>query len=373
MFGNYEGKRKPSIFFFCCSQGPPVEARYQYGIVPLAEGLAEIGIKCYSNVDYWHIDPHSSEYLFSSSDKVRPEDCDIVVLNDRWFRYGNAMPKSLFKKNRKYLTVYIDCADGVFTRSFKPEWRRFDIIFKAHFNKRMLGVPKNMKPWAFGLTKRIISATNAGEPWGNRQSVFLSNFRVQHSLRKSAKDILHPLLQSIFTIDTSTDAFEPPSEESALIEWKRTGRRHNPAYYPKLNQAQAISCFGGHYAHRIANPILLRKVMNRFTILIPQSTMILCQWDSFRLWEAFSAGCLVFHVDLSQEGCQLPVMPKNGDEYVGVDLKNPQKAWEWITNLHPDFSEIAYRGRQWALANFSPLAVAKRFLLELGYYNSQIA
>ena len=358
---------KPTIFFFCCPQGPPEAARYQYGIIPLAEGLRKRGCPIYSNVDYWHLSPGSSDFLFPKTRDVSFEDCDIVVLNDRWFRYGNLMPSSFFQKRRNYLTAYVDCADGVFTRTFKPGWHKFDVVFKAHYNQRIRGIPTNVKPWAFGMTERILTATDADQNWTTREPVFLSNFRVEHPLRNAASEILHPMLSDIFKIDNSTDGFVPPSEPLALFEWERTGRRHNLTYYEKLKSSQAASCFGGKYAHRWATPVNFRKIFNRIEKWMPCSAMALYQWDSFRFWETFAAGCLVFHVDLKQQGCLLPVMPRNGVEYIGVDLKNPTKTREWILDVKPVFADIAYRGKQWALKNYSPSAMANRFLSELGY------
>ena len=101
--------------------------------------------------------------------------------------------------------------------------------------------------------------------------------------------------------------------------------------------------------------------------ILPNITKALYQWDSFRLWEAFSAGCLVIHTDLDEEGCVLPVMPQNGFHYLGLNLKNPRGMRERILKLSSSFGQIAQNGREWALANYSPRAIAQRFLLELGY------
>jgi len=359
--------RIAKIFFFCCEQGhPPELARYQYGIIPLGEGLKEIGIISYSNVNYWWCVPDSSEYLFRHDPNVNYEDCDIVVLNDRWFLHGNSIPKDLFRKGRKYVTVYIDCSDGVFTRTFNPQWRNFDYIFKAHYNQRIVGMPANVRPWAFGLPSRMIKATDGGENWEDRTDVLLSNFRVEHELRQRAKEIIYPILSDVFTIDYSNDGFAPPTDPAALFEWEKTGGRHNPAYYERLKKAKAVSCFGGRYAHRFAQPYFLRKPMRNIEHLFPYAFKTLYQWDSFRLWESFAARSLVFHVDFEREGCVFPVMPKNGFQYMGVDFSNPGKTREQILELQPRFSQIARNGREWALANYSPLATARRFLSEIG-------
>lgn len=360
--------RKPVFYFFCCEQGPPEAARYQYGIVPLAEGLADLGFDFYANTNYWPLDRTNRRFLFRGESHVHYEDCDVVVLNDRWFRYGREMPKDLFRRGRRYITVYIDCADGAFTHTFSREWRKFDFIFRAHYNKRIIFMPGNVRPWAFGLTNRIIAATREGKEWEARENILIWNFRTEHPVRKMVRSVLYPFLAEIFTIDNATDEFSfPPEDPDALFEWQKTGRRHYPSYYEKLKRSRAVACFGGKYAHRFAYPTLFRKMVSRYEHILSLGSGILYQWDSFRLWEAFAAGCVAFHVDLEKEGCVLPVMPKNGIHYIGVDLTDLKSAREHIMSLLPHLGQIARGGKQWALEHYSPVAIAKRFLAEIGY------
>lgn len=91
------------------------------------------------------------------------------------------------------------------------------------------------------------------------------------------------------------------------------------------------------------------------------------QWDSFRLWESFSAGCMVLHVDFDQYGLQLPVMPKNFHQYLGVDFNNLKILEEVINTDLACLAQIAENGKIWAKEHYSPLKTAQRFLCTLGF------
>jgi hypothetical protein len=196
--------------------------------------------------------------------------------------------------------------------------------------------------------------------------VLLSNFRVSHGLRAQAKHIVYPLLSRIFTIDERTDAFMPPQDPQALFEWEKTGRRHNPAYYEHLKASQAVACFGGFAAlarSRIRQPQRLAAIIDR---LFPARMKAIYQWDSFRLWEAWAAGCLVLHVDLAAYGLHLPVMPENLVHYTGVDFTHPQRLSEVLEDQPELLAQIATQGQAWSLEHYSPRQTARRFLSLMG-------
>ena len=351
--------KRPVVYFYCYPQGPAEKAGYQHAIVVLAEGLRELGLTFYSNVDYWPLKTVPGAFLFNRSADVTPDDCDIVVLNNVWFDYGHEMPERLFKKNRSYRIVYFDHSDGVYTRSLTSEFKNFDVIFKAHFNERVIGYTANMQPSSFGLSSRIIEATKDGGDWDRRRPVLLSNFRVRQQVRMEAVRELYPLLAGVFEIDDSHDNFARPSDTLEDLEWQITGRRHNAAYYTKLKCSQAVACFGGRYHSRILKPNRLSTVLTK---LFPNAFTAIYQWDSFRLWEAFGAGCLVFHIDFEKYGLRLPVMPKNGEQYIGVDLNDVDSTVDFLRDHHAGLGAIAENGRSWAIKHYSPVKIAERFL-----------
>ena len=175
------------------------------------------------------------------------------------------------------------------------------------------------------------------------------------------------MIEDILEIDTNTDQFTPPQDPAAHFEWEKSGRRHNPAYYEKLKHSQAVSCFGGYFSERILRPRALALFAKAANKLIPERFAVISQWDSFRLWEVFSAGCLVFHVDFDKYGLQLPVMPQNLQHYLGVDFDNMQTIRDILNSDQKLLAQIAENGKQWALENYSPSKTAQRFLSTLGF------
>jgi hypothetical protein len=86
------------------------------------------------------------------------------------------------------------------------------------------------------------------------------------------------------------------------------------------------------------------------------------QWDSFRFWEALAAGCAAFNIDLEHYGVLLPALPVNGEHYFGVRFDAVDATIERIADDPSLLERVARQGREWALANYSPRALASRLL-----------
>ncbi|MFA6506539.1 MAG: glycosyltransferase [Treponemataceae bacterium] len=87
------------------------------------------------------------------------------------------------------------------------------------------------------------------------------------------------------------------------------------------------------------------------------------QWDSWRLWEGWAAGCVVMHIDFDKYGCRFPVQPQNWVHYVGFDLDNIDEDIARFLSLRDDeLRQIADNGRSWAIEHYSPRSAAERFL-----------
>jgi hypothetical protein len=352
--------KKPVIYFYCNPKDLSTQAGYQHYCVALAEGLTLLDVPFYSNVNYWPQTLEQDDFLFNESSDISVEDCDVAVLGHRYFENGNRSLPELFKSNRSFKTVYLDLDDGYQTRSWKNDFRSFDLILKTHWNQNF-SYPSNLRPTAFSLTNRIIKATEHGYSWQDRSQDLLANFRVELSLRTMASQHFYPRISSLLTVDKSNDGFEPPTDPYAYMEWEKTGRRHNPSYYQKLNSSQAVSCFGGYFVKNSGD--FVSRVLSKLGF----KKQILLQWDSWRIWEAWSAGCLVFHVDFEKYGMELPVMPTNWEHYIGIDFDNLDESCQKISALSDQFDQIAANGRKWALANYSPQAVAQRFMDSLEF------
>ena len=362
------------IYFYCFPEGVPERAAYQHLIVCLGEGFKELGTDFYSNLNYWKNSLDENDYLFKHNPEITPDDCTIVIVNSTGLAYGESLPENLFKRDRKYITVYMDDSDGNVTHSWNPEFRQFDFIFKTHFNSKCK-YPSNIYPWAFGISQRILRATIEQVIPQQRLKKVLVNFRCEHSVRKMAFDEFISSIQDILAIDNTIEKFEsPPVDSYDYLEFCQTGRRHYPSYYKRLTESFACACFGGFFipnfpVNQVNNVRLYHRIPNKLNSLLnnlykrPLSyTRRVIQWDSWRLWESLAAGCLTFQLDFEKYGFKLPVMPKNYYHYIGVDLENVEKSKKMIVDNYDDLIKISENGKKWALENYSPVATSRRFL-----------
>lgn len=355
------------VFFYCTPHGSPQRAAFQHNIISIGEGLKELGIEFYSNVNYWELSPNSGKYLFNYKLGITPDVCDAVVINNEWFMYGREIPNKLFEAGRKYKTVYID-SDGLYAYYLKKEFRQFDIILRTQYNRKVK-YPKNIKPWAFGLSNRIISYTQGGLPFEKRKKTVLNNFRVSQQVRKIAnKSFIIPFMSRLFLIDSTFNGFNDiPTDPYEKLLWEQTGRRHYSSYYEKLKKSALCGCFAGTFI--IPFPPDINNIFFKFfnlwnlnTVRFGIKTDTITQYDGWRFWETLSAGCVALHADFERYGMQLPVQPVNFRHYIGIDFYNLKESFNKIKRNIGLLPEISKEGRKWALENYSPKAVAKRFI-----------
>ncbi len=353
-----------AIFFYCAEA-------YHHLSICIAEGLQELGIPFYSNINYWKISPEREDYLFRYDADVSPDDCSVVVVSHQWFNQNLLLPENLFHPDRKYIAVYLDDMDGPVV--WNPEFRNFDLIFRTHYNQNG-EYPSNCLPWQFGLSNRILKETTQVPSFQERSKHLLVNFRndqdvleiancwlkvnqgflrvdrgaviVDRSLRQIVREQFLPLVQKILPVEDTVDYFDlPPSDSYHYLQWTQTGQRHYPNYYKRLKESAACACFGGYAA-----PIgTTRKSLVEW-------------WDSWRFWESLAAGCVTFHADFDKYGIQLPVMPENWRHYIGLDLDNFEEAVDRIASEPGILERISTSGREWAIANYGPVPTALRFL-----------
>ncbi len=356
------------VFFYTTSQERPAEnAYFQDLIVNLAEGFQHLGVEYYSSNNYWKLSPDDDQCLLQCDPDVKHQDCDIVVLERQWFEENGSLPQDLFTPSRQYITVYLDCADGFQTFSWLTEFRQFDFIFKTHYS-RNIRYPNNLHPWVFGLSSRVLKELSNDIHFAQKKSCLLVNFRhkkFSHSLRRFVEKKFIPQIQDFLQIDASSEDLNiPPDDPYHLLRWTQTGRRHYPKYYKRLTESVASACFGGFfmapnftdYHPRIS--YYLAKLISELGL----KTNRIAQWDSWRFWESLAAGCVTFHVDFQKYGFELPVQPKNWEHYIGIDLDNVQSAIDKIAEEPEILEKIAIQGRVWAIENYSPQAVALRFM-----------
>ncbi|NJP10532.1 MAG: glycosyltransferase family 1 protein [Leptolyngbyaceae cyanobacterium RU_5_1] len=362
MKAEFDGK----VFFYCCPPGSPENQAYQHPMICLAEGFRELGIEFYADRNYWRISPATDEYLFQFNPDVTPDDCAIVIMDTEWFTNGRPFPEGLFKRDRRYITAYFGLHELM--HSMQPEFRQFDFIFRGYYNQRFK-YPANIRPWAFGLTERILRETKEIPDFSTRQKNLIVNFRHSkkhiHSVRKTVEKEFLPAIRPILSIDDAIDHVDAYSSDPYHhLQWVQTGKRHYPGYYKRLRESVACACFGGFFVPPVSRDqrSVLSRTLKRLLGQLGLKAGTVLQWDSWRFWEALAAGCVAFHIDLEKYGCLLPEMPENWRHYVGIDLNNVQAAIARLMDEPELLETISVAGRQWALEHYSPVPTALRFL-----------
>jgi hypothetical protein len=364
---------------------------YQNDVITLAEGLVELGLSIFSDVNYWQRSLKEGDYLIKATPGVKPEDCDVVVVSTWWFhwqRFGfpgvgrRPIPNAVLvpKAKRRYKTVCLDHNDGYLTPGFDPAFSCFDLILRTKFNRRAYH-PANMKPWVDALQNRIINYTaNAPDFRKRKPAIFVSynaSHNSPHGTRTWALQELHPKLNGILETfqPPHVDIKEPPEDPIEKLFWEQTNGRHSATYFERLKSCQACSAFCGEIMpvlpyfpkdHFIGgNRARLRRMPTQILSYLKPGVPRIFSFDSFRFWETMAAGTVVFHVDLDLYGAVYPVQPQNWKHYIGVNMRDVDATVRRIKEYPNCLERIAAEGRKWALENYSPKAVARRFLNEV--------
>lgn len=128
------------LYFFCYPRFPEHTA-FQHHLKFLAEDFRDLGINFYSNLKSWKLAFNKDDYLFCHDPNITADNCSIVILDSNWFRYSGSFPEFLFHPQRLYKTVFIELKNSLNTSLFKPKFKKFDLIFRTHFNKYFLFSP----------------------------------------------------------------------------------------------------------------------------------------------------------------------------------------------------------------------------------------
>jgi hypothetical protein len=380
--------RTPRIYFYCCEDNEI----FQDDIIPLAEGLEELGIPYFARANYWRRSTGEDDYLFRHTPHVRPEDCDVVVVPSTWFRWWRVgdpavarrpFPDCIKKRGRNYLTVYVDFLDGNETVSWEPDFRHFDLILRAKLNSRIWH-PSNLRASALGLSRRIINAGAAGLPFSQRRKAIFVSYNASHPFAHGSRTLaikkLHPLLSEVLPVyqPPFADIKAPPADPLEQLMWIQTNGRHSSIYYERLKTTAACSAFCGDIIPPMpySNPQMyivggkkakLRRLFFDFLSLLDPRPNRIISCDSFRFWETLAAGSVAFNVDLEKYGVALPVMPENWKHYIGVDFSKIGLVIERLREEPNILEQIARQGREWALQHYAPKPTALRFLATLGF------
>lgn len=362
------------IKFYLAPYEGPAKAEWATEAVALAQGFKELGITFYANIDYW-LDPVSHEYLFKTIPvDVKP---DIhVVYGDVYFmdkpQNIPTVPKDgirVFLERNDYLTPYWQF------HPYEAIWD-FDLILIDHYHEQIKVPGKNVQPWQIGFTNRIMQyITKYGdEP---TKPAILDTFRLHHNIRMKAIGAFSELLKDVYPTERKiTEGLDTTNVDLPPIDleyWKQTGKRHNPDYYKLINQYLLTYCYGGFYKEKPTGHSGSDKLIRQFYKLRKKLDLAmgkdesrnyyLYQWDSYRFWEVLLSNSCPLFLDFEDWGFRLPVMPVNGEHYIGVNGFDFESTAQQIKNTSVEkLKAIAENGKKWAIEHYAPVAQARRFM-----------
>lgn len=357
-------KKDITVKFFLVPFGGALDSHFQFVSIVLAQGFRELGVKYVANINYWW--EHGTEdWLFTQEDA----EADVHVYESDYFL---AHEEQISQIDRSKVNVLMDHNDRMFTPALDDRFKDFDIILRSHYLPAYK-YRKNVVPWAFGFTNHTIEGINASldEPMQDRVMV---SYRKLHDIRKLSNQYLVPKIADRFEI-FNFESVDPPKEvqEDERSLWCQTGRRYDPTYYVELNRSILNLSFGGtpivpplplNLPDRIIGKIKRTALAARYgSENIPAHYYTLVQYDSWRLWENFiSNACPVF-TNCNQFGITFPVLPEAGKHYIAVNGFDFDSTAKQINAMSNDqIQDISMAGRDWALANYKPSEVSKRFL-----------
>jgi len=351
---------KGFIKFYLAPYVNPAEANYQHALVALAEGCRELGLSFCGNIDYW-FEPERNDYLIRKD--IHQTAAEIHVYDASYFMLH---PEGIDQVDFQKINVLTDLMDGFNTFCTDPRFSKFDLILKTHYSKNFK-YPKNVRPWAFGLSQRILDQISRSlqVPIGKN---ILVNYRVPHDIRARAVAELVPVLETNYKIVNQVNAFSvPPDGQEDKHYWEQSGRRHYPEFYASLNSSSFTFCFGGSVHFRPLTLNFVSKILRQYPIIKYKiglsnlsSCAIIYQYDSWRLWECLASNSVPLHMDFGMYDWVLPEMPVEGVHYIGVG-DSFKRTGESILRLNSgQIRKIAGEGRAWVLEHYSPKPTASR-------------
>ena len=227
-------------------------------------------------------------------------------------------------------------------------------LFITHYSSLRV-LPYNRKPWAFGINASLIEWLIENKDENRiRDNKILANFRpsMNQSIREMMNHIFERPISQYFEVD------------NCISDSGRFGFEH----YKKLQSYQMCCAYGGLFIGDISkNPHFSQQ--EPFASFLKKIKMtddpVVIRWDSWRFWESMALGATTITLDLEKYGCILPEMPQNWKHYIGIDLENINRDIQRIVDNPGLIEQIGIEGQIWALENYSPLAVAKRFIREI--------
>jgi hypothetical protein len=362
------------IKFFITPVYPYGNDHYYHEIIAVAEGFRALGHAVFGNADYWW-QPESKTYLIPGDNDNN--DFDIAIYD---YRYVTSFAHLLFRKGypnfqKDKVHILIDRNDWV-----QPIWWNnahynvFNFIFAGNLYNS-INYPANIRPWAIGLTNRIMTAIDAEYNENTvREPVTGYNFRVDHNMRGH---VLNQLKDTLKTYPAAERFTHPGSEnETDSYYFKASTRRHNPAYYKLLCHTRFFMSFGGYYdfkplkyqPYSVADKLQRKPAFWKYKALKQagkdfSDTVFIFQQDNFRFYEVLYSGAIALNLDLEHWNFKLPVMPEAGIHYIGIRNLSAAQVEPFMAALSSsDIQKMSVAGRSWVAEHYSPKAQAMRIL-----------
>ncbi len=362
------------VKFFITPIYPYGNDHYYHEMIALAEGFYELGYEVIGNCNYWW-QPETNSFLIK--EELENNNFEIAIYD---YRYVTSFDHLLFRsgfpnfdKTKKH--VLVDRNDWL-----KPIWwnnpnyKIFDFIFAGNLYDTV-NYPNNVKPWAIGLTNRIIKSIDSFYKIDSvRSPVTGYNFRVDHNMRGY---VLANLKDKLITYPAEQKLTEPNFDtDSDALYYKTSVKRHNPIYYQQLCNTKLFMAFGGYYEFKpirylpysILDKIVRKPAYWKYNQLKKSSKdfsdqIFIFQQDNFRFWEVLYSGSIAINLDLSAWHFKLPVMPISGKHYIGIKkLKDNDIEYQLSKMNSEELTLISQVGRAWVHENYSPKAQAQRIL-----------
>ncbi|TAL01592.1 MAG: hypothetical protein EPO08_10075 [Rhodospirillaceae bacterium] len=224
------------------------------------------------------------------------------------------------------------------------------LMFVAH-ESRFASKGGRRIPIAFGMSDGLIDATERRKPVSRRTPRALRNFRA--SMNQSLRALLDL-------------TYVPQLEQHLAID--RTVYDAQPYLGALLDAPVSLAYGGDFYSPLMENPWFHShepKLANLHHFERLDRSALVMRWDSWRLWESFTAGCVTVHLDFEKYGFALPVLPTPWVHYAPIDLDDIAGSVAQLMDRRPEWDDIGEQGRAWAIANYGSRPSAIRVLSDM--------
>lgn len=352
--------------------------------MPLAEGLEELGIPFCGSANYWK-KPDGS-WLIRHGEDGAGQKADAVVVSTGFLYWiqgrgrdeHGKLPAWILQRELRGKVIGMDFCDGYLSPVVNRWANHFDIILRAHFNRRCWW-PPNVRPWAYGLSRRILDSANKHrtEKLSRKGCLFAfgASHGFPHSARQNAKQQLFTEISSHMPMNTRQDKLaEPPSGVVDRLIWSQCAGRHNPQFFERLSSVQVCAAFCGdllpaypfHPKFLVGgNRAKIRRLFWSGFSFLSGSPLRLIQADSWRFWEALACGAAVLHHDADETGWTLPIPLVPFENYLPVSPHGENLRLFQVLSDESTLACIGQKGREWAIEHYAPRKAAKRLLAML--------